>query len=419
MRNVLIVGAGTSGLTLAHLLLASGEYAVTVAATRGPEEIRTGGVLSSQVLFDPAQRVLRRAGLDEWADLAPQIPSLDFRLVNPDGTIPLSWTGQLAYPASSVDQRTTHARWLTRIAAHDRGSMVTGPLSIERVGHLSRAQRYDLVVVAAGHSPVADLFPVDPRYTAPDPRPARSLAMVYLDGVAPGTRNVVFTVVPGYGEIIFIPALTGTRPCHIVLIEAIPTGEWDRFTTTASDPALLLRDVRDILGRWAPDLAERCRDAVLTDHNATLTGAVTPLVRQPVAQLESGVWAVAMGDTAAPRDPLSATGANDAIRAAQHVATSLLDHGPGPITPGLLHEVTHQFFQQVTLPSLRWTDILLAPPPQVQAALAQAMTDPPTADAIVALFPDPSQLAAQPLLPVPHATALGEASSTSSPSTVP
>ena len=66
MTRIAIVGGGQAGMPLALGLLDKG-YDVTVATNRKPDEVRAGQVMSSQCIFDPALRIERDLGIDEWA----------------------------------------------------------------------------------------------------------------------------------------------------------------------------------------------------------------------------------------------------------------------------------------------------------------------------------------------------------------
>ena len=60
--DVLIVGAGQSGLQLGLMLQAEG-YAVTIMSARTPDEIRSGWPTSTQGMFHPALETERRYGI--------------------------------------------------------------------------------------------------------------------------------------------------------------------------------------------------------------------------------------------------------------------------------------------------------------------------------------------------------------------
>ena len=62
MRKITIVGAGQFGLHLGIALLRQG-YEVKIVTNRTGDQIRDGRVLSSQILFPPAQAMEQELGL--------------------------------------------------------------------------------------------------------------------------------------------------------------------------------------------------------------------------------------------------------------------------------------------------------------------------------------------------------------------
>ena len=82
-RKILIVGAGQSGLQLAHGLLQHG-YQVTLMSARTADEIRDGRVMSTQAMFDAALQHERDLGLSFWEE-APHFDGIGFSLA-PDCT---------------------------------------------------------------------------------------------------------------------------------------------------------------------------------------------------------------------------------------------------------------------------------------------------------------------------------------------
>src|SRR3954467_9204591 len=91
MRKILIIGAGQSGLQVALSLLGEG-YDVTVMSARTPEEIRTGRVMSTQVMFGPNLRLERERGLDQWERRTPKLHGLNVSVAGPPGNLALSFT---------------------------------------------------------------------------------------------------------------------------------------------------------------------------------------------------------------------------------------------------------------------------------------------------------------------------------------
>ncbi|HEX3749238.1 MAG TPA: FAD-binding oxidoreductase, partial [Streptosporangiaceae bacterium] len=160
-RKILIVGAGQSGLQLAHGLLQQG-YQVTLMSARTAGEIRAGRVMSTQAMFDAALQHERDLGINFWEDEAPHFDGIGFSLAGPDGNLALDWAGHLDAYAQSVDQRVKMSGWME--AFEQRGGRVI--IHGVTVSDLDRlAPRYDLTIVAAGKGELVQLFGRDPSHS--------------------------------------------------------------------------------------------------------------------------------------------------------------------------------------------------------------------------------------------------------------
>src|SRR5580704_7229836 len=111
LRKILIVGAGQSGLQLAHGLAQAG-YQVRLMAARTADEIRDGRVMSTQAMFDAALQHERDLGINFWEDEAPHFDGIGFSLAGPHRSLALDWTGHLDAYAQSVDQRVKMSGWM-------------------------------------------------------------------------------------------------------------------------------------------------------------------------------------------------------------------------------------------------------------------------------------------------------------------
>jgi hypothetical protein len=387
MRNVLIVGAGQSGLMLG-LWLRARDYEVTIVTNRSAAEVAEGPILSTQVMFGPALELERTAGLDHWQDTAPQIRTLDFGLVDPAGHPMVTWSGRLAQAAQSVDQRTKFACWMREFA--DRGGhLEIGPLTVDAVEQRCRDGGFDLVVVAAAAA-LARLFPPERRDGAGPAEPRRTLSAIYLHEVEPADGHGEYVAVPGCGEIIAVPALTGDTVCHTMLVEAVPGGPWDHFGPLGDDPVAHVAAMVELSARYAPALYERCRHGVLTDPGARLLGAITPTLRHPVATLPSGQELVGIGDTVCRMDPLGAQGANTATRCAALFGVSVLARGAQPFDVDWMLSTADSCRQRFALPAVEWTELLLSPPAPVLEMIVAAAHDQVLADALTGAFAEPT-----------------------------
>ena len=243
MRKIAIVEAGQSGLQLALSLQAEG-YDVTVMSARTPEEIRGGWPTSTQAMFAPALDRERAYGLNLWDNQAPSIPGNEIGMSPEPGARAFTIYEPWDKPGNSVDQRLKMPAWLELF--EDRGGRVIYH-SVMTSDLAGLAAMYDLTVITAGKGELVEMFDRDAersRYTVPQ----RHLAAIYLHGMASAYADdrVRISIQPGAGEILFMPALTLTGPCGIMLVEALPGGPLDVFTDRPS-AAEHLRRLRVLL----------------------------------------------------------------------------------------------------------------------------------------------------------------------------
>jgi NAD(P)-dependent dehydrogenase (short-subunit alcohol dehydrogenase family) len=363
MRDVLIVGAGQAGLQLALGLQAQG-YQVTVASERSPDDMRAGPVTSTQVLFPTALALEAEQGLDMWGGQVPSMPRTGFTVPGPDGSPVVDWLGEMG-GSESVDQRVKMPAWLEAFAARG-GDLRLGRLDVPGIDAL--APSYDLVVVTAGRGGPAALFERDADRSV-FARPQRHLAAVYLHGVEPRPSDsgpsVHLNVVPGVGELFFMPALTLSGPCEIVLVEALPGGPFDVFGTGVPPATAEHWELtRRLIEAHTPWDWPRSRRAEPTDGRATLCGAITPVVRRAVAELPSGIPVLGLGDAVVTNDPVVGQGANNACWAASACLRGIVERGTLPFDEAWMRQVADAIWEGRVRHSVKVTNTLLQPPPE-------------------------------------------------------
>lgn len=389
MGYIQILGAGECGLPLAYRLQRAG-LPVTLIAARDATAVLNGTVTSTQVKFPATLDLEAAAGMGHWRSRAPEILGIRLTTVV-DGRRVLGWTGFFTRPAQSVDQRTVFARWLTDYVEAGGDLEIAAP-SLTELDR--RAAEYDLTVVTRALGELADCFPDDPAWPVAK-EPARRLAVFYLEGVAADPDNLgTYASLPGLGEVISYPGLTGApgseRCCEILLIEALPGGPLDVFDPGDS-PSDRLRRVVRLLGSQLPaDLADRYREAELTDAGATLTGAVRPMVRRPVAMLPSGRAVLGGGDVVCRMDPAGAQGANSAAHCGDAYATAILARPAGPFDRSWMESVATPWLTGTAHPAARWTAAVLDPSAEMRQLMLAAQDDPVLADAFADSFARPA-----------------------------
>ncbi|MFD0361303.1 styrene monooxygenase/indole monooxygenase family protein [Nocardia sp. GCM10030253] len=391
MRRVQILGAGECGLPLAHQLRRGGT-SVTLVTDRNAEAILSGSVTSTQVKFPTTLDLESQAGLGVWDATAPEIKGIRFTMAIDRNPV-AGWTGRLSRPARSVDQRTVFARRLADFVAAG-GDLEITDLPLPELDR--RTADYDLTIVTRASRELAACFPADPAWDVAT-GPQRRLAVFYLDGVQPDADNMgTYVSLPGYGEVISYPGLTGPpgqeRPCEMLLFEALPAGGLDVFGPHGSATERW-RQAAHLLNRYLPAaLADRYRSAEVTDSGATLVGAVTPTMRQPVGTLPSGAPVLGGGDVVCRMDPGGAQGANNAVHCAFHYSEAILSNTSGLYDRAWMESTAQPWLTAIAHPAARWTMAMLDPPPAMQALMLAAQEDAVLANALADTFAQPANM---------------------------
>ncbi|MEV3963766.1 styrene monooxygenase/indole monooxygenase family protein [Nocardia sp. NPDC050193] len=391
MGHIRILGAGECGLPLAHRLLRAGRP-VTLVAAREAAAVLNGTVTSTQVKFPATLDLETAAGLGHWRSVAPEIHGIRLAAVMDRQRI-LGWTGRFDRPAQSVDQRTVFARWLTDYIDAG-GDLEIGDPPVAEVDR--RAAEYDLTVVTRAAGELAVCFPADPGWPVPG-RPARQLAVLYLEGATPDPDDLgIYVSLPGLGEVISYPGLTGApgaeRRCEMLLIEALPGGPFDVFNPHDPPTEQLRRTLRLLETHLPADLADRYRAAELTDARAALTGAVKPAMRRPVGTLPSGRPVLGGGDVVCRMDPGGAQGANNAAHCAQAYAAAILARPDEPFDRSWMESAAMPWLTGIAHHAARWTAAVLDPPAEMQQLMLAAQHDPALANAFAGTFARPADM---------------------------
>lgn len=385
MRKIAIVGAGQSGLQLAFGLLQNG-YALTVVSNRTPQQIRSGRVSSSQFMFHDSLQNERDLGINFWEKDCPITEGIAFSIPAPNGGRALFWEAKLDHYGQSVDQRVKFAGWLEEFAKRG-GNVIYKEAGIQDLDEYARS--HDLVLLAAGKGEIARLFERDPQ-NSPFDKPMRALALTYVKNLAPRERfpAVAFSLIPQVGEYFVFPALTVNGLCEIMVFEGVPGGPMDCWQDVRT-PEQHLQRSKEILERWLPWEAERCREIELTDEMGILTGRFAPTVRKPICQLPSGKFALGMADVVVLNDPVTGQGSNTASKAATVYLDRILERGKKAFDAEWMQE-TFDIFWDYAQWVVKWTNSLLVPPaPHVLELMGAASQIPKLASIITNGFNDP------------------------------
>lgn len=361
MRNILIVGAGQSGLQLALGLQARG-YGVTVVSNRSADEIRHGKVMSSQCMFHDSLQLERDRGFAFWEQDCPPVEGISFAVPHPGqpGVKALSWSHRLDHVAQSVDQRLKVPGWMDTFGRRG-GKLIFKDAEIEDLEQWTRA--HDLVIVAAGKGAIARMFERDTD-RSPYDRPQRALALTYVHGMRPREEHsaACFNLIPGVGEYFVFQALTHSGPCEIMVFEGIPGGPMDCWAGVRGPAEHLARSL-EILRRFLPWEAARCTQVELTDANGLLSGAFPPTVRKPVGRLPSGRLVMGMAGAVMLNDPITGQGSNNAPEFAHAVKSAIVAQGQAAFDEVFMHDTFERFWNGYGTHVSGWTNAMLAPPP--------------------------------------------------------
>ena len=383
MISIGVVGTGIAGLQLGLLLQQRG-IPTTIYADRTPEQQRAGRILNNVVRFGHTRERERALGVNHWDSIGPDLTSVSLAV---GGEHPLGFVGHLSQPASYVDMRLYQATLLEDFASRG-GDIVFGAVQAEDLTRLST--RHDLIAVASGRGSLAELFP---RVAASSPydRPQRSLCLGFFRGITADPHDVAFAIAPGQGEVFQTTTYSFDGNQTALLFEAIPGGAFEVMTRMRyeDDPRHFEMTALALLREHAPSIATRIdvRSFGLTRPLDLLQGAITPTVRQGYARLDSGRFAIAIGDVHVLNDPLIAQGGNTASHSAWALGQAILDD----FSPDerFCQRAAERIWSYAR-PVVEWSNFMLQPPPpHVISLLAAAAQNQAIADAYADGFANP------------------------------
>jgi 2-polyprenyl-6-methoxyphenol hydroxylase-like FAD-dependent oxidoreductase len=385
MTSVGIVGTGVAGLHLALMLQQHG-VPVVLYTDRTPAEVASGRLLNTVMHHHHTREREVALGVAHWPVSEIGWWTRYHSVLEPA----VSYRGNFDQPSTALDYRVYLPRLEEDFAG--RGGEV-------RVGRLDRAgleavsAHHDLLVIAAGRGPLAEMFgrraDLSP-YTTPQ---RICLAALFTGIDRPTPEGVSINAARGVGELIEFPFATAEGKVTALLFENLPAAELEVLARTKSDddPAAFDKLVLRALERYYPKVYDRVRseDFGLLGPTHILQGGVIPVVRNDYVRLDSGRFALAIGDCHTAVDPIMGQGANAASYSA-HVA------GKAIIEDIALDELFCQRVAaeraEVVLGASNVTNMFLAFPDHLRTLQAACWGDQRIADAVATAFARPEQM---------------------------
>jgi hypothetical protein len=247
------------------------------------------------------------------------------------------------------------------------------PVQAKNLGRI--AERFDLVVVASPDNGFADLFPRDPALSPYD-CPQRYWLTGLFEGVRLSTiPGASFSVVPGRGDAMVFPLLSGTGVVGALAISSRHPDELAMLRVLLSRPdrvgfhAALLRKLEQL----HPSIYEQIDTArfALQGPDDVVRAAVTPVVRHSHACLGDGKYAIALGNVHVMVDPLLAQGANIGTYSAFALADAIEEADAFDVR---FCEDVERCRSARVLGASRWTNAFLRPPDDTRIELMTAMS---------------------------------------------
>ena len=365
MRNIAIIGSGTTSLYIAHKLLQKG-YAVTVYSDRTAEDwLQRSAPTGTAYLYEQNVMLEREIGIEHWYDTAihGQGVHLDFQPTV--GAERLVLIGNFAGEGAAIDIRLRISRWMNDFE-NGGGKLVIGAVDLAALDAIARAA--DLTLLAAGKGEVGKVIPRDPVRSVYD-RPQRMLSMGIVEGVMhpcpdrADIRPVKFNFFADAGEYFWVPYMhKDAGPTWCWLLEAKPGSYLDCMADVRS-AVDANNAMRELIKTYAPYEWPHVQhmQPVAGDNYAWLKGAFPPTVREASARLPGGGLVIPVGDTAITFDPIGGQGGNCAQRNAKFVADAIIARSDAEFDAGWAATLRDDFWRQHGWAAYEFNNILLEP----------------------------------------------------------
>ena len=360
MKKISIIGAGQAGLYLGISLVDAG-YSVTIYTEHTPEEVLNSKIPATVVLFPDALQLEKNLGLNFWDEDFNGFQKYANKICDLEGNINLNISATLEKPWKAVDLRLKSSVWMEEFSRRG-GELIFQKITLEDLEKCY--QNSDLVIVSVGKGSLAQLFDRDEQKSQHQ-KPQRHVAGMLMELDPIYSNSFEELSIADVGEIFQFPLYNKDKNIvRAVVVEAHPNGAFDLFSGIKSAQELLTL-IKSVIKKFFPWNYKHIRDTKAIDNLSWLCGAITPKVRKPVAHLKSGGIVMGIGDVVILNDPISAQGANNAIKMADLVSRRIIERGDRPFDEFWMQRVFDEFWEYSQYVNLL-SDCLLAPGDGVQ-----------------------------------------------------
>ena len=385
-RKIAIVGAGQAGLQLGMSLLERGGYDVTLLSDRSSDEVANGRLQATAIMYQSKRQFDQALGLNFWDQSGQATTGFEIDVREAGGRHQLSFgTSFCDGDGLALDFRLKYPAWMREFELRG-GNLIIHQASLGDLEDLH--ENNDLVVLAAGKGHISRIFERDPDRSPPYSAPMRQIAVAAVDKPWLEDSSRI-TLIPGLGEIVFLPLLTpgNKRSTGLLLFGHPGSPILENFSAIQSGPDLR-QIIRDQVRIYCPEFSDFMETARLTDDAAYLHGGLTPMVKKPVGRLPSGASVLGIADCVAVVDPLCGNGLNNAAVMADLVSQRIADHGQERFDEKWMNSVFDEFWRYGKDVFL-FMRSLLEQPQHLVNAIGSVPQNPRIGDDIINGYPDP------------------------------